>query len=221
MLMMLMLYISTQQQQNFVMGFVPTQIRPMHSGLLQQLSPSSSSSSKIYESPLNRFFDPKIEDPMLPLTEAGLTQIVAPTLQLFWLRINQSPFPSWAIPLYDSTFTPRGALLAPTLVHGAALSCCWLLGCLAAKGYERDAYEGSISQVVFSTIRAGAFACGILILGTQFDLYQEMGGYVQVGDSAETDLRIYRALVEVINDIFFEAVTLIIWRIFRSRVVLK
>ena len=216
--LMTILHVSTQQPI-IVMGFVPTtQISPIHSRQLQQQQ-SSSSLTKMYESPLDRFFDPKIEDPQLPLTEAGLAQIVAPTLQLFWLSINQSPFPSWATPLYDYTFTPRGALLAPTLIHGAALSCCWLLGCLAAKGYERESYEGSTSQVVFSTIRAGAFACGILILGTQLDLYQEMGGYVQVGDSPETDLRIYRALVEVINDIFFEAVTLIIWRILRSRVV--
>jgi hypothetical protein len=45
-----------------------------------------------------------------------------------------------------------------------------------------------------------------------------MGGYVAVGDSPETDARIYRALVELINDIFFEAITLVVWRIFRSRV---
>lgn len=190
---------------------------------VQQLQKQQSSrrripSSVLKESVLDRFTDPKIEDPMLPLTEAGIAQIVAPTLQLLWLRLNQSPFPSWATPLYDYTFTPRGALLAPTLVHGAGLACAWLLGCLAAKAYEREAYEGNVGQVVLATFKAGAFACGILILATQFDLYREMGGYVQVGDSAETDLRIYRALVEVIDDIFFEAATLLVWRIFRSRV---
>jgi hypothetical protein len=170
------------------------------------------------ESILDRFTDPKIEDPRLPLAEAGIAQIVAPTMELFWLQLNQSPFPSWAIPLYDYTFTPRGALLAPTLIHGAGLACAWLLGCLAARAYERNAYQGNITQVVSTTLKAGAFACGILILATQVDLYKEMGGYVQVGDSAETDLRIYRALVEVIDDIFFEALTLLTWRILRSRV---
>ncbi|KAG7348421.1 hypothetical protein IV203_017126 [Nitzschia inconspicua] len=174
--------------------------------------------SKLGENILDRFTDPKIEDPMLPLTEAGIAQIVAPTLELFWLKLNQSPFPSWAQPLYDYTFTPRGALLAPTLVHGAGLACAWLLGCLAAKGYQREAYESDALRVISTTLKAGAFACGILILATQFDLYREMGGYVQVGDSAETDLRIYRALVELIDDIFFEAVTLLGWRLFRSRV---
>jgi hypothetical protein len=187
-------------------------------------TPKHSSSKRINtpsllrENILDRFTDPKIEDPILPLTETGLVQIVAPTLQLFWLRLNQSPFPSWAQPLYDYTFTPRGALLAPTLIHGAGLACAWLLGCLAAKAYEKEAYQGDILSVIATTLKAGAFACGMLILATQLDLYQEMGGYAQVGDSAETDLRIYRALVEVINDVFFEAVTLLTWRLFRSRV---
>jgi hypothetical protein len=177
-----------------------------------------SSLMTLNERMLDRFTDPKIEDPRLPLAEAGITQIAAPTMELFWLQLNQLPFPSWATPLYDYTFTPRGALLAPTLIHGAGLSCAWLLGCLAARAYEKDAYQGHIGHVISTTLKAGAFACGILILATQVDLYNEMGGYVQVGDSAETDNRIYLALVEVIDDIFFEAVTLVAWRILRSKV---
>lgn len=177
----------------------------------------SSPNLGLRESILDRFTNPRIEDPMLPLTEAALTQIVAPMLQLFWLRLNQSTFPSWATPLGDYTFAPRGALLAPTLVHGAALACAWLLGCLAARAFEKKAYEGGVGQVLKSTLRAGAFACGILILATQLDIYKDMGGYVQIGDSPETDLRIYRALVELSDDVFFEAVTLLVWRVLRSR----
>jgi hypothetical protein len=167
---------------------------------------------------LDRFTNPKIEDPFLPLTEAALAQIGAPTMQLFWLVAIDSPYPSWATPLVDPSFAPRGAFLAPTLIHGASLACCWVLGCLAVKGYERETYEGSFGQVFASTAKAGAFACGVLILATQFDLYQEMGGYVQFGDSPETDGRIVQGLVEVVNDVFFEAVTLLTWRLFRSTV---
>ena len=171
---------------------------------------------------LDRFASPKIDDPALPLTEAGLAQIVAPAWQLFWLTLNQSSYPSWAQPLYDTTFfTPRGAFLAPTLIHGAGLACCWLLGCLAARGWETKSYEGTVQEVVVATIQAGAFACGMLILATQFDLYREFGGYVQVGDSVEVDLRIYRALVEVINDIFFEFVVLLSFRLWRRTVPLS
>jgi hypothetical protein len=91
-----------------------------------------------------------------------------------------------------------------------------LLGALASKGYEQNAYEGSLGTVFLSTVKAGAFACGLLILATQFDLYTEMGGYVQVGDSVETDIIIYKATVEVINDCVFEAITLLTWRLYRS-----
>lgn len=198
-----------------VSAFVPRKSDP--STLIRQSSPPPSSTS-MKESILDRFTSPKIDDPALPLTEAGLAQVVAPTLQLFWLRSLNSPFPSWANPIYDYTFVPRGAVLAPTLIHGAGLACCWLLGCLAVKGYEQENFEGELPQVLLSTIRAGAFSCGVLIMGTQIDLYQEMGGYVQIGDSPETDLRIYRALVEIINDIFFEATTLLAWRALRSKV---
>lgn len=166
---------------------------------------------------LDRFLSPKIDDPEMPLTEAGLSQIVAPSLQLFWLTLNGSVFPSWAQPLYDTTFstmTPRGAFLAPTLIHGAGLACCWLLGCIAAKAFEEKAYQGTVKEVTLATIQAGAFACGLLILATQADLYREFG-YLQVGDSVEGDLRIYRALVEVINDIFFQFITLMSFRLWR------
>ena len=168
---------------------------------------------------LDRFLNPRIDDPALPLTEAGLVQVVGPTLQLFWLVSLDSPYPSWAQPFYDYTFAARGAFLAPTLIHGAGLACCWLLGCLAARAWEQPAFrakDGDYGRVLGSTIQAGAFACGVLVLATQYDLYRDLGAFVQVGDSPESDLRIYRALVEVINDIFFEFIVLVPWRLFRS-----
>lgn len=181
---------------------------------------NKNSNSPSARSILNRFSNPIIDDPAMPLTEAGLVQIVAPTLQLFWIVSLDSPYPSWAQPLVDTTFTSRGAFLAPTLIHGAGLACCWLLGCLAAKAYEKPNFRitaaGDYRPIVSSTIQAGAFACGLLIFATQVDLYQEFQGYVQVGESATTDARIYRALVEVINDIVFEFIVLLPWRIFRS-----
>jgi hypothetical protein len=126
----LLLLLIAMMDSHQVMAFAPLPPSSTYSSRL----PPRQSIFQMEENILDRFTDPKIEDPRLPLTEAGIAQIVAPTLELFWLRINQSPFPSWAAPLYDYTFTPRGALLAPTLVHGAGLACCWLLGCLAAKG---------------------------------------------------------------------------------------
>jgi hypothetical protein len=172
---------------------------------------------------LQRFSNPVIDDPFMPLTEAGLVQIVAPTMQLFWLIQVNSPYPSWAQPLVDTTFPTQGAFVVPTLIHGAALACCWLLGCLAAKAYETPNFRVNYQEqdrgyprIVSTTIQAGAFACGILILATQWDLYQEFHGYVQWGESALVDARIYQAVVEVINDIVFQFIVLLSWRLFRS-----
>jgi hypothetical protein len=174
---------------------------------------------------LQRFSNPIIDDPFMPLTEAGLVQIVAPTMQLFWLiyLVNSPYYPSWAQPLVDTTFPTQGAFVVPTLIHGAALACCWLLGCLAAKAYEtpnfrvnHDESDRGYPRIVSTTIQAGAFACGILILATQWDLYQEFHGYVQWGESALVDARIYQAVVEVINDIVFQFIVLLSWRLFRS-----
>lgn len=118
---------------------------------------TSFSSSSIFQ----RFLNPRIDDPGLLLSDALLAQIVAPTLQIYWLLLVNAPSPSWLHPisgnagsggsggnnlfatasssLYDA-FSSRGSLLAPTLVHGAGLAVCWLAGALAAKMFEREAF---------------------------------------------------------------------------------
>lgn len=109
--------------------------------------------------------------------------------------------------------------MAPTLIHGAGLACCWLLGALAAKAYERKAIdptvEGGGYGAVFATIiKAGAFATGVLILATQADLLFEFGRFVQPGESEATDLRLLSAWVEVLNDVVFEATSLTMFRVY-------
>jgi hypothetical protein len=191
-----------------------------------------------------RFLSPQIDDPGLPLTDVLLAQIVAPTFQLYWVFIAHAPLPSWAKPLSTyfgeaTELAPRGSLLAPTLIHGAGLAVCWLAGALAAKSYERDAFTlrnntyddennnrgnglsigEKIKQydaVLLRLFQAGAFACGILIVSTQVDLLLEFKRYVQFGESEETDFRLFLASVEVINDIFFEALVISSWRIIHA-----
>ena len=190
-----------------------------------------------------RFLSPKIDDPGLPLTDVLLSQIVAPTFQLYWVFIAHAPLPSWARPISSyfgeaAELAPRGSLLAPTLIHGAGLAVCWLAGALAAKSFERDAFtltnnnnyndENSgnnlsigekIKQfdiVLLRLFQAGAFACGILIVSTQLDLLLEFKRYVQFGESEETDFRLLLASVEVINDIVFEALVISSWRIIHA-----
>ena len=189
-----------------------------------------------------RFLSPKIDDPGLPLTDVLLSQIVAPTFQLYWVFIAHAPLPSWARPISSyfgeaAELAPRGSLLAPTLIHGAGLAVCWLAGALAAKSFERDAFTltntyddennngNSLSigerikqydTVLLRLFQAGAFACGILIVSTQVDLLLEFKRYVQFGESEETDFRLLLASVEVINDIFFEALVISSWRIIHA-----
>ena len=125
---------------------------------------TSFSSSSIFQ----RFLNPRIDDPGLLLSDALLAQIVAPTLQIYWLLLVNAPSPSWLHPisggvgsggsggnnlfatasssLYDA-FSSRGSLLAPTLVHGAGLAVCWLAGALAAKMFEREAF--TLQQTTF------------------------------------------------------------------------
>ncbi|KAL3788356.1 hypothetical protein HJC23_009162 [Cyclotella cryptica] len=193
---------------------------------------------------LQRFVSPVIDDPGLPLTDALLAQIVAPSLQIFWIFLVHAPSPSWLRPLSSyfgeaPELAPRGSLLAPTLIHGAGLAVCWLAGALAARMYEKEAFslreldsaESSQSRsffekalrgiqsydtVVSRLVKAGAFATGILIVGTQIDLLLEFKRYVQVGETEETDLRLLVAMVEVINDVVFEAVVLSSWRIIHA-----
>lgn len=172
-------------------------------------------------SPADRFISPRIDDVGLPLADALVAQIVAPSFQVFWLAVSRSPLPTWLQPISSSLWgTARGSLVAPTLIHGAGLACCWVAGALAAKAFESDAFNVSggrgYSTVITRIIKAGAFATGMLIFSTQVDLLFEFGRYVQLGESEDTDLRILTAAVEVVNDIFFEAVALSSWRIYRA-----
>lgn len=173
----------------------------------------------------DRFTSPTIDDAGLPLSDALFAQIVAPTLEVFWLTINHSPFPTWLAPVTKQpgmlyTVPAQGSLLVPTLVHGAGLAFCWFLGALASKSYDSDAFNVSGNRgygtVIRRIVQGGAFAVGILIFSTQVDLFLEFGRYVQVGESPEIDARLLKATVEVVNDVVFEALVLSSWRIYRA-----
>jgi hypothetical protein len=118
--------------------------------------------------------------------------------------------------MVQSELFARGSLLAPTLIHGAGLACCWIAGALAAQAYEKRAIDPTVEgygSVISTILKAGAFASGTLILGTQLDLLLEFGRYVQPGESEEIDLRLLSATVEVLNDIIFEASTITTMRL--------
>ena len=176
-------------------------------------------------SPLGRILSPKIDDRGLPIIDALVAQIIGPSLQVFYLVLSGSPRPTWLNPYYDGTFAQyRGALLVPTLLHGAALSCCWILGALAARGYENDAIDPTIagpSTVALRVFQAGCFASGCLVFATQMDLLGEFGRWVQPGESPEIDSRILTAAVEVTNDIFFSICAIVPIRWYLAATIVK
>ena len=169
---------------------------------------------------LSRFVAPRIDDIGLPIADAMVAQVVAPSFQILAISLTRMPIPMWLRPGTDILFPTRGSLLAPTLIHGAGLACCWVLGALAARAFESEAFDVSggkgYGEPIARTLKAGAFATGMLILATQIDLQNEFGGYVQFGYSDATDIRIAQALDDVLKDIFFEASTLFGWRMYRA-----
>jgi hypothetical protein len=181
---------------------------------------------------LSRFTAPVIDDPALPLSDALVAQVIGPSVQVAWLSLQRAPQPTWLKPIFDTDllYTARGSMVAPALIHGAALATCWVVGALAAKAYERQSIspvqrKSGVSNesgdsswdytlVWAATLRGGAFATGLLILATQLDLLLEFDRWVQLGESEETDFRLLVALVELVNDVFFEAVTITSWRLY-------
>ena len=202
-----------------------------HAFHVQKLPTSLASLPMAGESPegsaslLDRVLHPKIDDRGLPLSDASAAQIIGPALQTFWLTLVGAPRPTWLIPHYDTTFFQyRGSLLVPTLLHGAALSCCWLLGALMARAYEEDAIDPTVQgypTVFWRIFQAGCFASGVLIFSTQVDLLVEFGRYVQPGESPEIDARIVTAWVEVLNDIIFEILAIVPLRLYLAASIAK
>lgn len=137
------------------------------------IKPDDSSTGGI----LQRFLSPRVDDPGLPLTDVLLAQIVASTLQIYYVALTHSPNPSWLVPVSSyfgeaPELAPRGSLLAPALIHGAGLAVCWL----AARSWEREAFTvkpmkeggGPLSNVLFRLFQAGAFASDCRLRRTSY-----------------------------------------------------
>ena len=165
-----------------------------------------------------RFTQARIDDRGLPIADA----LVVTTVPVFVATVVLAlgiPRPSWLLP---APWVPRWRSLqyvVPALSHGAKLAACWIPGALAARAYEREAYDGTVDEAVRRTVRGGCFAVGVLVLLTQASLtlkFAAMGmAPPQLGDSPETDLVLNGAASELIADAAFEAAALIAWRIVR------
>lgn len=167
-----------------------------------------------------RFTQARIDDRGLPIADA----LVVTTVPVFVATVVLAlgiPRPSWLVP---APWVPRWRSLqyvVPALSHGAKLAACWIPGALAARAYEREAYDGTVEEAVRRTVKGGCFAVGVLVLLTQASLTLKFAAAglapPQLGDSPETDLVLNGAASELIADAAFEAVALIAWRIVRCK----
>jgi hypothetical protein len=125
--------------------------------------------------------------------------------------------PSWLTPFGPSW---RGAAyVLPAIAHGAKLATMWVCGALAARAYERRAFDGSLGEAVGRTLRGGCFAAGLLILVTQVEVghaFAEAGlGDPVMNASREGDAILNGALSELVVDVVSEATAIVGWRVVR------
>ena len=152
----------------------------------------------------------------LPIADA----LVATSAQVFVAALALSagtPRPSWLVPFGPSW---RGAAyVLPAIAHGAKLASLWVCGALAARAYERDAFDGSLGEAVRRTLRGGCFATGLLLLVTQSEVAAEFAvkdlGDPVMNASREGDAILYRATSELVVDVVSEATAIVGWRMIR------
>lgn len=164
---------------------------------------------------------PRVDDGAVPLTDALVAGCVAPTLATFgWLAVGAlgAPRPTWLA----LAGRGRGGLLQPVLVHGCALTACWIGGALSAEAYTEERYLGDAALP--TTLRAGAFASGLLIVATQLRLAASFGvdplevlAAPDLAAPSAMDLAKGQAAVEIAVDIFVEASALLFWRLQRAK----
>lgn len=156
---------------------------------------------------ISRFLEPKIDDPGLVLADAQISGIILPGVITIG-NIAAGTRPSW--------LGYGNGILFPTVSHGSSLAICWLTGALAGQCYEKVAFS-EYSATVSRTLQAGAFASGLLILGTQFRLATT--GFAAPIDPNVIDANLVQQLRvagELAVDIGVEAAGLLSWRLYRT-----
>lgn len=170
------------------------------------------------KSMIKRFTSPRIDDPGLPLADS-LVCLSACMFVSYVALLGFIPFPSWLTPPPGvPTEGWRGLpYILPTVSHGATLAACWLLGALASAAFERDAFMGSWQEALSRTWRGGAFAVGLLLLGTQATTSVALAerGLDPLVASEQADFLVLARLFEVITDVVVQAGALTAFRLYR------
>jgi hypothetical protein len=164
-----------------------------------------------------RFTAPTVDDPGLPYADA-LTSISATLLVAGLSLSGLIPPVTWLQPAEWMPAWRALPYIPPALVHGTQLATCWTLGALAANAYERAAFCADLGTSISRTLRAGAFATGMLLLGTQIHTYLELsavGLEPFLGASREVDVILINIANSVVIDVLAQASSLTAFRIYR------
>jgi hypothetical protein len=165
-----------------------------------------------------RFLRPQIDDPGLPYADSlvcvcGSLFVASAALK------GLIPQPGWLLPFLPAGVAPLRGLpyIVPAVAHGAGLATCWTLGALAAAAFESGAFTGTLGEALGRTWRAGAFATGCLILGTQMETYVSLvsRGIDPLAPSYEADVAALSHAFEIASDVAVQATGLTAFRVFR------
>jgi hypothetical protein len=166
---------------------------------------------------LERFTAPSVDDPGLPYADA-LTSISATLLVAGLSLSGRIPPVTWLQPADWMPAWRALPYIPPALIHGTQLATCWTLGALAANAYERAAFCADLSTSLARTWRAGAFAAGMLLLGTQVHTYlalSAVGLEPFLGASREVDVILINIANSVVIDVVAQASSLTAFRVYR------
>jgi len=164
-----------------------------------------------------RFTAPTVDDPGLPYADA-LTSISATLLVAGLSLSGLIPPVTWLQPAEWMPAWRALPYIPPALIHGTQLATCWTLGALAANAYDRAAFCADLGTSLSRTWRAGAFATGMLLLGTQIHTYLELsavGLEPFLGASREVDVILINIANSVVIDVVAQASALTAFRIYR------
>lgn len=201
----------------------PDENRPQTSSgdLQEEMQEDFDAGVEYGKSIVSRFTQPRIDDPGLPYADSLVCICGAMFVAALGLK-GIIPQPSWLFPLLPDGIAPIRGLpyIVPAVSHGAGLAACWLLGALAAGAFSSEAYCSTLGAALSRTLKAGAFATGVLLLCTQLVTYvtltaQGIDALDPVDVLAKGESTILTTADEVIFDVIVQATGLTAFRVYR------
>ena len=172
-----------------------------------------------------RFQSERVEDKGLPLADSLVLISASCAIAICSIQLKHTP--AWLreewLREIPRDVLPNFPAVVAACVHGSKLAMFWIVGALAAKAYEVEAYDADYPEAIKRTVKAGCFACGSLILVEQASLRKSLEEIIGRGASTEyefgtnvaADLLINSKTSDLILDCFVSAISMLLWRTIR------